>query len=76
MCLVADVVYSISLVLQKPLVARIPAVQVTWLACTIGAVVCLPFAGRLVEDTGPRRRPMLVGRQPRHLPTAMRTTFA
>ena len=51
LCLVAAVVYSISLVLQKPLVARIPAVQVTWLACTIGAVVCLPFAGRLVEDT-------------------------
>ena len=37
--------------LQKPLVARLPAVQVTWLACTIGAVVCLPFAGQLVDDT-------------------------
>jgi drug/metabolite transporter (DMT)-like permease len=51
LCLVAAVVYSVSLVLQKPLVARLPAVQVTWLACTIGAVVCLPFAGQLVEDT-------------------------
>ena len=51
LCLVAAVVYSVSLVLQKPLVARIPAVQVTWLACTIGAVVCLPFAGELVDDT-------------------------
>lgn len=51
LCLVAAVVYSISLVLQKPLVARMPAVQVTWLACTIGAVVCLPFAGQLVDDT-------------------------
>ena len=51
LCLVAAVVYSISLVLQKPLVARLPAVQVTWLACTIGAVVCLPFAGQLVDDT-------------------------
>ena len=49
LCLVAAVVYSISLILQKPLVGRLPAVHVTWLACTIGAVVCLPFAGQLVE---------------------------
>ena len=51
LCLLAAVVYSISLVLQKPLVAKLPAIHVTWLACTVGAVVCLPFAGRLVDDT-------------------------
>ncbi len=51
LCLVAAVVYSVSLVLQKPLVARLPAIHVTWLACTVGAVVCLPFLGRLVDDT-------------------------
>lgn len=51
LCLVAAVVYSISLVLQKPLVARMPAIHVTWLACTVGAVVCLPFVGQLVDDT-------------------------
>jgi drug/metabolite transporter (DMT)-like permease len=51
LCLVAAVVYSVSLVLQKPLVARLQAIHVTWLACTIGAVVCLPFVGRLVDDT-------------------------
>ena len=51
LCLVAAVVYSISLVLQKPLVAKLPAIHVTWLACTVGAVVCLPFVGRLVDDT-------------------------
>lgn len=50
LCLLAAVVYSVSLVLQKPLVARLPALQVTWLACTVGAVVCLPFAGRLVDE--------------------------
>ena len=50
LCLVAAVAYSISLVLQKPLVARLSALHVTWLACTIGAVVCLPFAGQLVDD--------------------------
>jgi drug/metabolite transporter (DMT)-like permease len=50
LCLVSAVVYSISVVLQKPLVARLPALQVTWLACTVGAVVCLPFAGQLVQE--------------------------
>ncbi len=43
-------VYSISLVLQKPLLTRISALHVTWLACTVGAVVCLPFAGQLVDE--------------------------
>jgi drug/metabolite transporter (DMT)-like permease len=51
LCLLAALVYSISLVVQKPLVARLSAIQVTWLACTIGAVVCLPFAGQLAHDT-------------------------
>ncbi|HYF71952.1 MAG TPA: DMT family transporter, partial [Nocardioides sp.] len=52
LCLVSAVVYSISLILQKPLVARLPAIQVTWLACTVGAVVCLPFLGQLIEEAG------------------------
>jgi len=50
LCLLSAVVYSISLILQKPLVGRLPAVHVTWLACSIGAVVCLPFAGQLVRQ--------------------------
>jgi drug/metabolite transporter (DMT)-like permease len=51
LCLLAALVYSISLVIQKPLVSRLPALHVTWLACTIGAVVCLPFLGSLVRET-------------------------
>jgi drug/metabolite transporter (DMT)-like permease len=50
LCLVSAVVYSISLILQKPLVARLPAIHVTWLACTVGAVVCLPFLGQLLDE--------------------------
>lgn len=50
--LLAAAVYSISLILQKPLVARLQAVHVTWLACTIGAVVCLPFAPGLLDELG------------------------
>ncbi len=52
LCLVSAVVYSISLVLQKPLVAKLSALQVTWLACTVGAIACLPYAGTLVEEVG------------------------
>jgi drug/metabolite transporter (DMT)-like permease len=51
LCLVSAVVYSISLILQKPLVARLPAIHVVWLACTIGAIACLPFLGGLIDQT-------------------------
>jgi drug/metabolite transporter (DMT)-like permease len=51
LCLLAAVVYATSVVLQKPLVARLAAVHVTWLACTTGAIVCLPYAGTLVTET-------------------------
>lgn len=52
LCLLAAVVYSISLIVQKPLVATLSSLHVTWLACTIGAVVCLPFASTLVSEVG------------------------
>ena len=51
LCLLAALVYSISLVVQKPLVSRLSALHVTWLACTVGAVACLPFGGQLVSAT-------------------------
>lgn len=52
LCLLCALVYSISVILQKPVVHRLPAVQVTWLASTVGAIVCLPFVGTLVRETG------------------------
>jgi len=39
-------------VIQKPLLARVSALQVTFLACTVGAVACLPFAPALVREAG------------------------
>jgi drug/metabolite transporter (DMT)-like permease len=48
--LLSAALYSIALVAQKVVLRRIPALQVTWLACLIGAVACLPFAGQLVAD--------------------------
>ena len=69
LCLVAAVGYAVGVVAQKPLLARLPALEVTWLACTIGAVACLPFAPQLVEEAGDARRldPRL-GRLPRRVP--------
>lgn len=52
LCLLAAVVYSVSLIIQKPLVAQLSALHVTWLACTVGALACLPFAGALVSEVG------------------------
>ncbi|MGN6300966.1 MAG: DMT family transporter [Angustibacter sp.] len=50
LCVVAAVAYAVSVVAQKPLLARMPALQVTWIACTVGAVVCLPAAPDLVHQ--------------------------
>jgi drug/metabolite transporter (DMT)-like permease len=50
LCLLAALVYSVALVVQKPLVSRLSPLNVTWLACTVGAVACLPFAGQLVTS--------------------------
>ena len=49
-CLVAAVTFAAGVMLQKPALRRLPAAQVTWLGCMIGAVACLPFAGALVDD--------------------------
>jgi drug/metabolite transporter (DMT)-like permease len=51
LCLLAALVYSIALVVQKPLVSRLSALTVTWVACTVGAIACLPFVGQLVDGT-------------------------
>lgn len=50
LCLVAAVTYAIGVLAQKPTLRRLPGLQVTWLACTIGAVACLPFTPGLVAD--------------------------
>jgi drug/metabolite transporter (DMT)-like permease len=51
LCLVAAVAYATAVVAQKPLLSQLPALQVTWLACTIGGVGCLPFAPELARET-------------------------
>jgi drug/metabolite transporter (DMT)-like permease len=48
--LVAAVTYAVGVLAQKPVLRRLPALQVTWLACSIGAVACLPYAPRLLGE--------------------------
>ncbi|MCE0767470.1 DMT family transporter [Pseudonocardia kujensis] len=50
LCVVAAVTYAIGVLAQKPVLRRLPALQVTFLACAIGTVACLPFAGALGHD--------------------------
>ena len=52
LCAVAAIAFAIAVVAQKPLLASLPALEVTWWACTIGMVASLPFAPQLVRETG------------------------
>jgi drug/metabolite transporter (DMT)-like permease len=52
LCLLAAVAYAIGVTVQKPALARVPALSVTAIACAIGAVVTLPFGPLLVEELG------------------------
>jgi drug/metabolite transporter (DMT)-like permease len=52
LCVAAAVVYAGGVTAEKPLLARNSALTVTWLACSIGAVICLPFAPQLVHELG------------------------
>ena len=46
---VAAVTYAFGVLAQKPLLGRLPALEVTWIACMIGVVTSLPWSGELVE---------------------------
>jgi drug/metabolite transporter (DMT)-like permease len=52
LCLVAAFAYAVGVVAQKPVLRDTSPLMVTWLACTIGAVSCLPYAGTLVHQIG------------------------
>jgi drug/metabolite transporter (DMT)-like permease len=52
LCLIAAAAYAAGVVAQKPLLTRSSGLTVTWAACTVGALVCLPFAPGLVDELG------------------------
>jgi drug/metabolite transporter (DMT)-like permease len=52
LCVVAAVTYAAGVVAQKPLLRRLPGLQVTATACAMGAVCCLPWTGTLIGELG------------------------
>jgi drug/metabolite transporter (DMT)-like permease len=52
LCLVAAAAYATAVVVQKPVLARVSALQVTFLCCVVGTLVCLPFAPSLADEAG------------------------
>ena len=50
LALAAAVTYAIGVLVQKPVVRRIPGIQATFIGCVIGMLVCLPFSGLLVSQ--------------------------
>jgi drug/metabolite transporter (DMT)-like permease len=50
LCIVSAAAYAVAVVAQKPLLSHLPALKVTWLACMIGAVGCLPFTAELARE--------------------------
>jgi drug/metabolite transporter (DMT)-like permease len=52
LCVLAALTYAIGVVAQKPVLRRLPALQVTFTACVIGTLCCLPWAGTLADEIG------------------------
>jgi drug/metabolite transporter (DMT)-like permease len=52
LCLLAAASYAVGVVAQKPTLRRLPPLQVTWLACLVGALACLPYLPRLLSQAG------------------------
>ncbi|NUP18838.1 MAG: DMT family transporter [Streptomyces sp.] len=50
LCLLAAVGYAGGVVAQKPALGHASPLQVTTYGCLVGAVVCLPFSGQLIDD--------------------------
>lgn len=48
--IVAAGLYAGGVIAQKPLLSRASALHITWLACLIGVLVCLPFAPQLFDE--------------------------
>jgi len=50
LCVIATAASAAGLVAQKPVLARLSALQVTWTCCVIGALCCMPYAPALLRD--------------------------
>ena len=51
LCVLAAVGYAFGVTLQKPLLAHVSALQITFTACLVGTVCCLPFTPGLISES-------------------------
>ncbi len=50
LCIVAAFAYAVAVVVQKPVLARVSAFQVTWIGLAAATIACLPFAPALATE--------------------------
>jgi drug/metabolite transporter (DMT)-like permease len=50
LCIVAALAYSVAVVVQKPVLARVSSFQVTWLGLAAATAACLPFGPALARE--------------------------
>jgi drug/metabolite transporter (DMT)-like permease len=50
LCVVAAFAYAAAVIVQKPVLLRASAFQVTWIACTVATIACLPLTPQLLHD--------------------------
>jgi len=60
LCIVAALGYAGGVVAQKPVLRHASPLAVTWLACTVGAVSCLPYAPSLAGQLNHARASAVV----------------
>jgi drug/metabolite transporter (DMT)-like permease len=50
LCVIAALAYAAALIAQKPALRSASALSVTWTACFVATLACLPYAGPLVDE--------------------------
>jgi drug/metabolite transporter (DMT)-like permease len=50
LCAIAALAYAVAVIVQKPVLARVSPLQVTWLGCAAAAIACSPFAPQLLDE--------------------------
>jgi drug/metabolite transporter (DMT)-like permease len=50
LCVAAALFYAVGAVAQKPVLARVSPLALTWIACMFGALVCVPFVGTFANE--------------------------
>lgn len=52
LCVLAALSFAVGVTFEKPALARVSALNVTFLACSVGTVVTMPFAPQLIAELG------------------------